>query len=348
MIQAATEFDHGPISATSTRGTDPNELWTGTFDFALIGSSWDKRCLALKNCDNLTFESSLEIMPSVEGDAGLLDTHHGVLAEFCARKSHDHHVTTSHTSGLSETFTEVRSRLWAAINHPDRRRPARVFIDVSTCPRYFSLAVLGEAFRSGLVGEIVIAYSEGRYPDAAPSYDNLEDISFTDGAFHSVPVPGFFGEFEPSKGVFYLVSTGFDGWKTLNLLVRKEPGRVAALIASPGVSPDYERRALAANAALFQRFGIGEHQMIKATAGDAVEAWRKITEAGLENLESENAYFLCSGNKAHSVALALRAMVEETPTLLYNRPAQHLPSDVECSGVHWAYAVKPTAGTVFG
>jgi hypothetical protein len=79
-----------------------------------------------------------------------------------------------------------------------------------------------------------------------------------------------------------------------------------------------------------------------------VEAWQKLTNANVERFNDENTYYLCSGNKAHSVALALRALVKETPTLLYNRPSEHLPSDVECAGTYWSFMVRPTAGTVFG
>jgi ABC-type cobalamin/Fe3+-siderophores transport system ATPase subunit len=93
---------------------------------------------------------------------------------------------------------------------------------------------------------------------------------------------------------------------------------------------------------------VTDRQTIRAPAGDAVEAWRKISEGSVENFERENTYYLCSGNKAHSVALALRALAQETPTLLYNKPEKHLPTDVSCSGVYWSYSVSRTAGTVFG
>ena len=348
MSAFISEFSDSIIKANSKSSFDQNELWSGFFDFALLGASWDKRCTAITKCHELQFHTAVEIVPFEMTSNGSLDTHQQSISDFCLTNSKSFHVTQSKTANLAETLADVRTHFWSAISGQHRSEPARVFIDVTTCPRYFSLAVLVEAFRSGLVGEIVVAYSEGGYPDAAPSYEDMEEISFTDGAFQSVPVPGFFGEFEPKKGVFFLVSTGFDGWKTLNLLVRKDPERVAALVASPGVRPDYEQRALVANSALFKRFGIGDELVIKAPAGDAIQAWRRISEANLEDFENDNVYYLCSGNKAHSVALALRAIVKNTPTLLYNRPTKHLPSDIDCSGVYWAYSIKPTAGTVFG
>lgn len=348
MINSVSEFSDGVIKAKSRNGTNSSELWNGFFDFAIIGTSWDKRCTSITKCTNLTFKTVVEVVPfDIEPIESLAENHQNV-SEFCRANSSYFHTMEAKTSNLPETLAEIKRCLWLAIGNVDRKQAARVFIDISTCPRYFTLAILSEAFRSGLVEEIFVAYSEGVYPDAAPSYEGLEDISFTDGAFHAVPIPGFFGEFEPSKRDFFLVSTGFDGWKTLNLLIRKEPERVAALVASPGVSPDYERRALAANAALFSRFGIQEDRMIKAAAGDAIEAWKNITTMNLEHFDEENVNYLCSGNKAHSLALALRAIAKQSPAVLYNRPTKHLPSNVECSGVFWSYSIQPTSGTVFG
>lgn len=349
MIKFSSEFSDGSIKATSEYCDDPNELWNGFFDFALVGSSWDKRCTAVTRCENLTAQSTVIIKPFVTSSSPILDEHNAVIFKFCHAQSKDLHVVESSTSNLAESLRDVQSHFWAAISHVDRKTPARIFVDISTCPRYFSLAILGEAFRSGLVAEIVLGYSEGKYPRARPSYKDLEELSFTDGPFQAVPVPGFFGEFEPSKGKFFLVSFGFDGWKTLNLLIRKEPERVAALLATkPNGSDEYEQRALAANAALIERFGTVDELIIKSDACDAVGTWRKITDSNLENFDAENIYYLCSGNKPHSVALALRAIVLGNPTLLYNQVSQHLPVEVNFAGVYWKYSIRPTAGTVFG
>ncbi len=348
MIQSSSEFSNGIITASSAYSGNPDELWTGIYDFALIGTSWDKRCTAVTKCNNLEFRSSILLKPLTDEPSELLNAQHSQVVEFCEANSVSCHIMQANTGKLHETLEAIRAIFWAEIGREDRKEPAKVFIDVSTCPRYFSLALLGEAFRSGLVGEICLGYSEGKYPEAAPSYQDLEEISFTDGTLQAVPIPGFYGEFEPSKGKLFLVSLGFEGWKTLNLLIRKEPERVAALLASPGCAPGYEARARSANSALIERFGIADEQIMKATAGDAVEAWRSLTEAAVEDFDKENVYYLCAGNKPHSIALALRAISLELPTLLYSRPTKHLPVNVDFNGVYWMYNVKPLAGTVLG
>lgn len=346
MIQFASEFSDGVISARSSYSTDPRELWQGYFDFALIGASWDIRCMTVTNCDEIKFGSTVVIIPHAMDSSGI--AHADRVSDFCRDKSDQVDVVESMTSNLPDILGLIRAKLATEIGRANRTAPARVFIDISTCPRYFSLAILAEALRSGLVAEVLLGYTEGRYPVAAPSYNDLEEISFTDGALQAVPVPGFYGEFEPSKEKLFFVSAGFDGWKTLNLVIRKEPERVALLLASPGSLPEYESRTLAANSSLIERYDIRDQQIVRAPAGDAVEAWKRLTNTALEKFGSENVYYLCSGNKPHSVALALRAITMEIPTLLYNRPASHLPINVEVAGTYWTYSIRPAAGTVLG
>ncbi len=348
MIRSHTEFSDGLITARSFAAEDPNDIWKGYFDFGLVGVSWDKRCTAISKCKSLSFGSTALITPKTAVSLELLSSHYAIVYDTCHSRSELCNVLEAETETLSSTYERVRSLFWAAVGEANRTTPAKIFIDVSTCPRYLSLGLLREALFSGIVSEVCLGYSEGKYPEATPSYNDLEEISFSDGAFQALPVPGYFGEFEPSKGRLFIVSLGFDGWKTLNLLIRKEPERVLALLASPGGAPDYEERALSANAALFERFGLSSDNVLRATSGDAIEAWRKISEASLEDVEKENIYYLCSGNKPHSIAFALRALSLESPTLLYNSPLKHLPLDIDFNGNFWMYSVKPVAGTVLG
>ncbi|WP_425252429.1 hypothetical protein ACPJXG_22775 [Janthinobacterium sp. NFX145] len=348
MSQKQTKFSDGIIVAESIKSDNPNSLWRGSFDFGLVGTSWDARCTAILGCDSIHFKSSILIKPLTTTSSPVLENNHSKVHNFLNSASGLCTVLEADTERLSDVYERIRSLFWAAIGEQERTFPASIFIDVSTCPRYFSLALLGEAFRSGQVDQICLGYSEGKYPDAKPSYNDLEEISFSDGAFQSIPVPGYYGEFEPSKEKLFFVSLGFDGWKTLNLLIRKEPERVVALLASPGGHTGYVERAMLANAALIERFRIPDEFILKATSGDAVEAWQRMTEAGVEKFNDENVYYLCSGNKPHSIAFALRAISLETPTLLYNSPVKYLPVEIDCNGTYWMYSIRPASGTVFG
>lgn len=348
MINPGTEFSDGLISAKSSWAHSANELWKGYFDFALLGASWDKRSAVIAGCTQLKFGSVVILKPPSHGTTDLLSRHYSTIKKYCFGISDRVSTIDSDPKLINEELKSIRDAFLNEIAKPNRSIPAKVFIDTSTCPRYFTLALLAEAFRSGLTASITLGYAEGKYPIASPSYNDLEEISFTEGALQAMPIPGFFGEFEPSKAKLFLVSLGFDGWKTLNLLIRKEPERVVALLASPASATGYEERALVANAALIDRFGLDQSLILKAPAGDAVSAWKTISQLNVEHFDSENVFYLCSGNKPHSIAFALRAMSKEFPALLYNRPERHMPVDIDVAGVFWSYVVTPVARTVLG
>lgn len=171
MIQVASQFSDGVISAQSFRSSDPRELWHGYYDFALLGASWDKRCMAVTQCNEIKFGSAVVLIPHAMDLSGM--GHADGVSTFCLGKGEKVDVIESKSSNLPDTLGLIRTKLAAKIGRGDRKSPARVFIDISTCPRYFSLAILAEALRSGLVGEVALGYSEGRYPTAAPSYKEI-------------------------------------------------------------------------------------------------------------------------------------------------------------------------------
>ena len=218
----------------------------------------------------------------------------------------------------------------------------RIFLDITTCPRYLSLAIIRELFFSGLVGEITVGYREGIYPAKPNTYEGVEDVSFKDGPTNSISVPGYFGDYEPALDKCYIVSVGFDGWKTLNQLVRRDPSRVAILVAQPTARSEYLERALSASQGIIDRFGVDGGDIILAASGDSVAAWRMLE--GWSGLASPryNHFLLCSGNKPHSLALALLAMSHPEFTLLYNRASRVVPIDVVPDVFHWAYKIQPT------
>lgn len=348
MKTTISEYADGVISAKSESSSSLNALWSGHFEFALLGASWDARCTAICSCESVTISNAVLVKPATDIEKGVVDENAARIVRFLERMATRIHVLESDSCDPAKDYPGVKEMLWAALRDVSRHRPARVFIDITACPRIFTLSILAEAFFSGMVSEIVVGYSEGRYPPAKPSYDDLEEIEFSGGPFQAIPVPGYFGEFEPSRRRFYFISLGFEGWKILNLLIRKEPERVAMIMPSPGSDPSYEERTLKANAALMERFGVSRDTVLKSPAGDAIAAWRAISESRIERFDEENVYYLCSGIKPHSVAFALRSISARQPTLLYNQVAQHLPMSVECTGVYWAYTIRPTNGTVFG
>lgn len=341
-----SEIAMGYIRANSYMSQSVSELWEGEYDLSLLASSWDERCVCVTSAAGLSLGHAIVVMPKDKDAIGLRDTHDDRLCKFVEGKSASHELFSLETGDLS-AWPRLKGAFHKFLDKNPRPGGARVFVDISTCPRFLSLAFLKEALHSGLVRSLDLAYSEGVYPPAPPSYEGIEEISFRDGPIYATPVPGYLGDFDPGKEKAIVASIGFDGWKTLNLLTREEPDAVSILLASPAATPDYEARALKSNAALIQRFLVSENEVLRARAGDAVAAANALFAARKNLFGNRNIYYLCAGNKAHSLGLALDALISDSVTLLYVRPTRRSPIPVQASGTHWRYAVEQNVLTHF-
>jgi len=346
MGKIESRFDCGAVNGESFVGNDFDDLHQGNYDFALLSSSWDRRSACVAGAKHLTFNSAAVLFPEHRDAEGLRDTHDLELSNFVSKNAKIALRISANTGDLRDAWSQIQNALFAALDVSKRRHPAKIFLDLSSCPRYLSLGLVRLCINSGLVSELDIAYAEGAYPRAPTSYMDMDEISFREGEQQAIAVPGYLGDFEPWRKKFYLVSIGFDGWKTLRLVIAKEPDRLMLLEPIPAVDPSYEGRTKAANQALVDRFGLVEKERIRARAGDAIAAWSAISTKSLENPDQHNIFYLCSGNKPHSLALALRAISRNAATLLYNRPTRHAPVNVKPNGVFWKYSIKLAFGTV--
>jgi hypothetical protein len=213
-------------------------------------------------------------------------------------------------------------------------RPLRMLVDLSACPRYYAVGLLGAYITQGLVGSLTVFYAEGLYPEPG----NGEELVFTGSRWKSVEAPYFPGFWDPRKKTFYLVSVGFEGDKTLRTISRADPDRVSILFPEPGICPEYVEKTQHANADLVRMYRIPENQIVRAHAADAIAAWQALSRAAIERPD-ENAYFVCCGTKPHSIALGLRAKVLKTPAVLYNLPDEHRVVDIKPSGKFWKYEI---------
>lgn len=343
---AESTFNGMSITAQSFMSREIEPLWDRTYDLSIIATSWDKRCLCITNAQRLFLGHCVMVIPDAKDSIGLRDEHDPKLHDFARLNSKTMEPLNLATGDMG-AWPRLRKIFRNFFSENSMPGGARVFIDLSTCPRFLTLGLLKEALLSGLVRSIDFAYSEGIYPPPPASYDGIEEISFRDGPIRAVPIPGFLGDFEPGVDKLIVASIGFDGWKTLNLLTREEPDAVAVLIASPAASPDYELRATRSNAALIQRFLVNEEEMLRARAGDAIAAASVLRRAREVMTGRRNTYYLCAGNKPHSLGLALDAMTSDSVTLLYVKPTRHTPVKVEPSGVFWRYTVSQSVLTNF-
>ncbi len=320
----------GFIEASSSLLDSPSQL-EGEYDVLVAASSWDQRCLCITHCRNVKAEHGIVVLFDHRDSLGLRDSHDAQLERFCDRACETKHVVRGSSvqvaemwDSLSATLEQIRRKL---------QRPLRLLLDLSTCPRYYAAAILSEHFGGGLVEQVVVFYAEAKYP-------LKREISFTSGGWSPVPIPGLLGRFDPGKKRFYLVSVGWEGWKTLRVVGRADPDRVSVLFPEPGYKPGYTAKAREQNAELVTRYLIPDDQIILAPAGDAVAAWKALSDADLERPCSENVSYLLTGTKPHSVGLVLRALVLGAAEVLYIVPEEHVVLKTVPNGKFWKYDIR--------
>lgn len=330
------------LDGTSTMNESPSSLIDGHFDFALISSSWDKRCKCITDAKNFRASHGALLLFETRDELGLRENHDRILREFVERQISMPFIIEGESTDTSTMWQKVWSAIVKASNA--LQRPMRLFVDLSTCPRYLSIGSVTRCIQSGIASDVTVFYAEGDYPEETSEIDQHE--LFTTGKWDSLEIPGLQGTWDPEKKRAYLVSIGFEGTKTLWLVSRSEPDDVSILFPDPGVKPEYVERASQRNSSLLKRFRIPEERIIRAAAGDAVHAWKELSERHVDNPEQENVYYLCCGTKPHSLGLGLRAMAAHYPAVLYIVPHRHRVIDINPLGVYWRYDIRDLTALV--
>lgn len=331
-----TKHRQGFLSGYSRKAIRPNELIGGQYDLALLSSSWDKRCLCVTGANNLWATNCGLLLFEMRDNLGLRDKHDKALKVFGDRISSSCRVFSGSSSRIRILWNQLYEYVVQA--HAAAKRPLRLFIDLSTCPRYLSLGLACCTLASGMASHVSVFYAEGNYPEEATEESRYE--LFTEGGWDAIPVPSLEGEWTPNKRRAYVVSVGFEGSKTLRLISREEPDDVYILFPDPGVRPEYVVRAWKRNTTLLRQLRSVQDDVVRANAGDAIEAWKKLDQAHREHSEEQNVYYVCCGTKPHSLALALRATVLKYPAVLYIVPDRHKVVDVEPLGVFWQFDLQ--------
>ena len=249
-----TDFRHAWLSGTSQESDSVHELVNGgEFDVLLTSSSWDARCLCLVECE-IHARRALGIFFTNRGTGRLRDQHDPQVAAFIERVGDVSHEIHRGSEELANLWTEI----WAEVKDEAEtaRRPLRVLLDLSTCPRYYAMALIAAGFRSHLVGEMVVFYADGRYPPRAE--ENPHEL-FTFGRWETVPVPLLEGRSDPGLPRHYVVSLGFEGSKTVRAVSSEGADNVTGcfhdLALRPNMRQGLERKTRSCS--MTSAFGTG-------------------------------------------------------------------------------------------
>jgi hypothetical protein len=328
-------FRQGFLSGESYQANDPATLLQGEFDLVVLSSSWDRRSVCVAQAKTFYAEHGILLLFSTRDDRGLRESHDRILTDYLNDSCSERHVISGDSADYRRMWPEFENQVISVRTQVGR--PLRILVDLSTCPRYFSLGLLARAIRGGIADRVSFFYAEGTYPEEASDEDKHE--LFTAGGWEAVAIPGLEGEWDPEKRRMYLVSVGFEGSKTLRLISRAEPDRVALLFPDPGVREEYVKRTWENNKPIIDAFRIQSTEIIRAPAGDAIFAWSAIASQSPDNDTQDNVYYVCCGTKSHSLALGLRALALQTPAVLYIAPDRHRVVDTSPLGIYWRFDI---------
>jgi hypothetical protein len=248
--------------------------------------------------------------------------------------------TMEYIDGDAVDLDGMWKKLWLKAQQifPQGNSGIRVLVDLSTCPRYYTLGFIAALVQYGVAEQITVFYAEGNYSEDMSTHPIV--YPFTIGQWKAVAIPFLQGFPDPLKKKYFLVSVGFEGTKTGRVLAKEDPDRVSILFPDPGARAGYVKQTLERNLEIFKQFKIPEKQIFRVSSGDAIDVWKKLSLHNPERFAEESAYYLCCGTKAHALGLALRALCLQHPTVLYNLPEKHNFIDVYPSGTYWAFAIQ--------
>jgi hypothetical protein len=322
---------------------DPAEIFGGEFDVALVVPSWDPRSAEVTRG---SLRCKLAVVPLLKnrGVTGHRNANEDRLLTFLHGSADEVRDIDATSEDVEATFQAV----FGAIQDIAKRvnRPIRVFIELTTCPRYLSLGIAAMLLRRGWAYQVAFGYTAGLY-GVGPDTDPFDDV-FTVGRWEAIAVPGLEGWHDPGKKRSYVVGVGFEGAKTYRLLASADPDRVAVVFPDPGVQSDYVDRANTENEELLTQYVIGDSDLVRAGAADVVATLATLEGAGLERAAEENVFYLMCGSKPQSLALALRAFYLESPAVLYPLPQRHRESRVSSLAMHWVYTVSDRSSLFTG
>jgi hypothetical protein len=333
-VERTFEFEDRHLVASSKRSGDLSSLVRDRYDYVLLGSSWDQRCLTLVGSSVRSGVTQL-FLPVNKGTSGLRPKHDETLISWCNAVSETSLHVVEHTEDLEgglraieEAITSLRKQV---------NRPLRVLVDLSAMARYFTLAAVALCLNDSVAEFVDVLYAEGHYGEVLGQWRAEPET----GVSEAVAIPALEGDWYPTRARHFIVSVGFEASKVARLTERSDPDKVSILFPHPSVQAAYERQTRKANQGWIKRFEAeGESPVINAHASDAISAWKAVSESHLLNETEDNVYCLLAGSKPHSLALALYALARQLPAVHYVRPTTHVERDIRPSGLFWTYRLR--------
>lgn len=315
----------------------------GCYDVAIVTRGWEERCINITKSASLTTEHTILICFEPVDSRGLSKNNESCIDRYFDGCSKSYIKIEGASSNPDEHFTRILS--YVVDVRIAKHRPLSILVDLNTCPPYYTIGIIGKCLGTGIASTIDYFYSEVSYEEHhIIAKKKLNDTPvFTGGEWRLNPVPGIFNHPDFTARDDCIVSLGWEGEKTLRAVSRLDPNRLHVLFPDPGFRDGYSETTRQQNDELFRQYAIEDDHIIRAHAGDAIEAWISLEKAGIENPE-RNMYYVVCGTKPHALGVALRAITyKDRRTLLYPVPNSYNISLSFSTGKHWLYSCNDLA-----
>jgi hypothetical protein len=193
------------------------------------------------------------------------------------------------------------------------KRPINIGFDISACPRRIFLSVLGFCLNHAYVKNIIFFYSEGDYNPY------LDQFSHSKGDWKLVEIKEFCSVQNPEHKYLYFLSGGWEGGRYANILNRFEPHDLGILLPISGYTEKFSNKTMKECKPIIEQFHIPKTQILKARAGDAILAWKKLQESSI-NKKKRNIIYLPFGPKPHVLAMGIHAALNKNIFVTYRIP----------------------------
>lgn len=330
-----SSFSERHLVGESVHSSSVVEIVTGDYDYVLLASSWDQRCIAIAS-SSMTADTIQLFLPTNHGTNGLRDLHDPILKSFALERADQCDSFEDDSEELDRVFGRIASKISDVRKRLDR--PIRMLVDLSACPRFFTLGAIALGLNANVAHTIDVLYAEGQYGEVLSSSAAAPPSGLR--AWEPVAVPGLEGDWFPGRRRHFLVSVGFDGAQIARVVDRWDPDALSVVFPAPGVVPGYEERTRDANAGWMNHLGVGTRAEVVASPADAISVWRELSQSTKIDESRDNVYGVLAGPKPHALGLALYSLSREAPAVLYLRPMRHEERQIAPLGKFWRYRIR--------
>jgi hypothetical protein len=307
-----------------------------SFDLFIFTCGWESRCKEIIKYDTESFLfDSAAIISFKQGiKKGYLPEYMKEIKDFAKGKIGDSEIIVieEEPNELDRITGSIRSSIQELLKR--LRKPFSIGFDITSCPRYFFLYLLGFCLEYNITKDLSFFYSEGKYRK------NHKEYIHTKGKWKTVEIAGFENKHNPEGKLFFVVSAGFEGNRYRSLVSKYEPDLVGILLPDPGFHPEYTEQVKNECQPMIDEFNIPPERIVSAPAGDAIAAWEALKSPCL-NEKKDNIIFLTCGPKPHVLAMGLHASTnKENISVIYRVPEGYTRMEVEAMGKFWRYDIK--------